>query len=56
MVLPKWVTFEREMEAAVFQCPVCETEGEINISNYPKTQLRVVVDEWQGSVNGEGGY
>lgn len=46
MLLPEWVSQQKEAESAVFQCPICDSEAEIDISDYPKTRLRVVVNEW----------
>lgn len=54
MLLPTWVS-QSEYDAAVFQCPICDTEAEIDISNYPKTRVRVVVNEWNYSPNVQGG-
>lgn len=54
MLLPPWVSLEEEAERTVFQCPVCDREAEIDISDYPKTRLRVVVNEWHDSINAQG--
>jgi len=35
MLLPDWVG-KTEYDTAVFQCPKCDHEAEIDISNYPK--------------------
>lgn len=53
MVLPEWVALEEEYDSAVFQCPQCNREAEIDISDYPKTRVRVVVDGWENAEEGE---
>lgn len=40
MILPGWVG-ETEYDTAVFQCPECDHEAEIDISNYPRKRLKI---------------
>lgn len=43
MLLPSWVSTEAEMERAVFQCATCGREAEVDIREYPKLRVRIVV-------------
>lgn len=40
MLLPDWVG-KTEYDTAVFQCPKCDHEAEIDISDYPKKRLKI---------------
>lgn len=42
MLIPENVSLE-EGEVAVFRCPLCDTEGTVDISKYPMTRMRIVV-------------
>ena len=55
MLLPEWVALAEDSEVCLFQCPVCNREAEIDISDYPKTRMRVVVNDYRTSTNGKGG-
>lgn len=40
MLLPDWVG-KSEYDTVVFNCPKCEKEEELDISDYPKMRLRI---------------
>lgn len=54
MRLPEWVSMEADVEEVVFQCSTCNREATLDIGNYPKTRVRVVVNEWHDSINAQG--
>ena len=55
MLLPEWVSMEKEEESVIFQCPICSREAEIDIGDYPMTRVRVVVNEWHDSTYAQRG-
>lgn len=56
VTLPEWVTGQEGAERCKFQCPVCDREAEVDISHYPMTRVRVVVNDYERIADGKGGY
>lgn len=54
MALPSWVSLKEDKGHALFQCPECEKEAEIDISQYPKIDVRVVVNGWDAPTYSQG--
>lgn len=55
IVLPDWVSQREDADAVLFQCPNCDGEREIDITDYPQTFMRIVVNDWEHSVDAQGG-
>lgn len=55
IVLPEWVSQKEDFDSVSFKCPECEHEAEVNISEYPRVGVRVVVDGWNDSIYAQGG-
>lgn len=54
MAFPEWVAMEENYDVVVFECPECGDEGELDISDRPKTDVRLIVNGRKGSSSGSG--